>query len=291
MKLGTCRYRDSTYLFVAVNDHLVLPALDPRFDQPRYRDLLACIAAGGITHGLLEQCGSETELALDEIELLAPIPRPAKNVMCLGWNYSEHIKETSEPTGRSADLPEHPIVFTKAVTSVVGPDAVVPYNAEASSELDWEIELGVIIGRGGKGIRAEDAFDHVFGYTVINDISARDLQFRHKQFFIGKSLDGACPMGPWIVTADDIADPQDLDLKCWVNGELKQDSNTRYMIFDIPTIIATLSRGMPLEPGDIIATGTPDGVGFARKPPEYLRPGDTVECHIEGVGRITNRVV
>jgi 2-keto-4-pentenoate hydratase/2-oxohepta-3-ene-1,7-dioic acid hydratase in catechol pathway len=234
---------------------------------------------------------SGTRLALDSLELLAPIPRPRKNVVCLGWNYAEHVSESAAASGRQPEPPKDPVVFTKSVTSVNGPYADVPAHAGVTAQLDWEVELGVVIGVGGRAIARERAPAHVFGYTVINDVSARDLQFRHKQFFLGKSLDGACPMGPVLVTADAIPDPQNLDLRCWVNGALKQDSNTRHMIFDVATIIATLSRGMTLEPGDVIATGTPSGVGFARTPPEYLRPGDLVECEIAGIGRLRNRVV
>jgi 2-keto-4-pentenoate hydratase/2-oxohepta-3-ene-1,7-dioic acid hydratase in catechol pathway len=152
------------------------------------------------------------------------------------------------------------------------------------------VELGVIIGRRGKNIREEDAFQHVFGYTIVNDVSARDLQARHQQFFKGKSLDGTCPVGPWIVTADEIPDPQNLTLHCRVNGVVKQDGNSRDMIFRIPRLIAELSRGMTLEPGDVISTGTPSGVGFSRTPPEFLKPGDVVECEIEGIGTIRNTV-
>ena len=159
-----------------------------------------------------------------------------------------------------------------------------------SADIDWEAELAVIIGRGGKNIPASAAFDHIFGYTCLNDVSARDLQSNHSQFFKGKSLDGACPIGPWIVTADEIPDPQALDITCRVNGVIKQSSNTRYMIFNIPAIIEILSRGMTLDAGDIIATGTPSGVGFARKPPEFLKPGDVVEVEIEGIGVLRNRV-
>jgi 2-keto-4-pentenoate hydratase/2-oxohepta-3-ene-1,7-dioic acid hydratase in catechol pathway len=201
------------------------------------------------------------------------------------------VKETSAVGNREAKLPEHPIVFTKNVTSVIGPDSEVPYDAAVTEQLDWEVELGVIIGKPGYGIDAERAMEHVFGYTVINDLSARDLQFKHKQFFIGKSLDGTCPIGPWIVTADEIADPHALYLRCDVNGVRKQDSTTGSMIFDLPTIISTLSRGMRLEAGDIIATGTPDGVGFARTPPEFLKPGDEVVCEVENVGVLRNTIV
>ena len=160
-----------------------------------------------------------------------------------------------------------------------------------SEEIDWEVELGVILGKGGKNIREEDAYAHVFGYCVLNDVTARDLQDRHRQYFRGKSLDGYCPMGPWIVTADEIADPQNLNLRLLVNGVSKQESNTSMMIFSIPKIIAVLSNGMTLEPGDIIATGTPSGVGFARNPPEFLKPGDVVEAEVQDIGTLRNPVV
>lgn len=227
---------------------------------------------------------------LESTRLLAPLPRPTKNVMCLGWNYAEHARESAASRGSEADLPKDPVVFTKNVTSINGPYADIPAHAEVTTQLDWEVELGVVIGVGGHHIARDRALEHIFGYTVINDVSARDVQFRHKQYFLGKSLDGACPMGPVIVTADEIPDPQSLDLRCWVNGILKQDSNTEHQIFDVATVIAILSRGMPLEPGDIIATGTPSGVGFARTPPEFLQPGDVVECEVKGIGRLRNAV-
>ena len=227
---------------------------------------------------------------LTAVELLAPIPRPRKNIMCLGWNYADHVQESASARKQQTQPPEHPIVFTKNVTSVTGPYADVPAHAGVTQQLDWEVELGVIIGIGGRDIARERAMTHVFGYTAINDISARDLQFRHKQYFLGKSLDGACPMGPAIITADEIADPQKLALRCSVNGVLKQSSNTQHMIFPIAEIIHVLSRGMTLEPGDIIATGTPSGVGFARTPPEFLNPGDVVECEIESIGVLRNRI-
>ena len=292
MQLLTYRYRDHTGLGL-LHGQAVIP-LDPSHGW--HGSLLDLIAAGPDSWKKVSEFSRSPAAAADglparDIEWLAPIPRPGKNIMCLGWNYSEHVSESAAVSGRQAEPPKDPVVFTKNVTSVTGPYADIPAHAGVTAELDWEVELGVVIGVGGRAIAREQALEHVFGYTVINDISARDLQFRHKQFFIGKSLDGACPMGPVIVTRDEIADPQDLALKSWVNGTLKQDSSTRHMIFDVATIISTLSRGMTLEPGDIIATGTPSGVGFARKPPEFLKPGDVVECEVEGIGRLRNRLV
>jgi 2-keto-4-pentenoate hydratase/2-oxohepta-3-ene-1,7-dioic acid hydratase in catechol pathway len=292
LQLLTYRYRDHTGLGL-LHGQAVIP-LDPSHGW--HGSLLDLIAAGPDSWKKVSEFARSPAAAADglparDIEWLAPIPRPGKNIMCLGWNYSEHVSESAAVSGRQAEPPKDPVVFTKNVTSVTGPHADIPAHGGVTAELDWEVELGVVIGVGGRAIARERALEHVFGYTVINDISARDLQFRHKQFFIGKSLDGACPMGPVIVTRDEIADPQDLALKSWVNGTLKQDSSTRHMIFDVATIISTLSRGMTLEPGDIIATGTPSGVGFARKPPEFLKPGDVVECEVEGIGRLRNRLV
>ncbi len=211
--------------------------------------------------------------------------------MCLGWNYIEHVEETAGKALEAPKLPKYPIVFTKAASSMNGPFSDIPVDLEVSDKMDWEVELAVIIGKAGQGISKEKALDHVFGYSIINDVSARDIQKRHKQFFVGKSFTGACPMGPWIVTADKIPDPQVLDLKSRVNNVLKQDSNTKYQIFNVASVIETLSQGMMLEAGDIIATGTPSGVGYVRNPPEYLMPGDIVECEIEGIGKISNPIV
>jgi 2-keto-4-pentenoate hydratase/2-oxohepta-3-ene-1,7-dioic acid hydratase in catechol pathway len=228
---------------------------------------------------------------LNEVQLAAPIPRPAKNVMCLGLNYAEHAKESAQARGREATQLEAPLFFTKAPTTVNGPYSPLVIDPSVSTQIDWEAELAVIIGRGGKNIREADSLNHVFGYTVLNDVSARDLQALHKQFFKGKSIDGYCPMGPWIVTADEIPDPQNLKLCLRVNGATKQDDTTGNMIFSVRTIISVLSQGMTLEPGDIIATGTPSGVGFARKPPEFLKPGDVMETEIEGIGIMKNPVI
>jgi 2-keto-4-pentenoate hydratase/2-oxohepta-3-ene-1,7-dioic acid hydratase in catechol pathway len=238
------------------------------------RDLLAGVRQG--------------TLARKNTRLLAPIPRPRKNVVCVGWNYLEHFQEGENIRQGGQELPEHPVFFTKASTAVIGPIDPIPYDAGVSDKIDWEVELGVVIAKAGKNIREDLAYDHVFGYTVVNDVSARDLQRAHGgQWFKGKSLDGSCPMGPCIATAD-FLDPNDLRLTTRVNGKLKQDSRTRYMYFKISRLIAELSKGMSLEPGDIISTGTPSGVGFARTPPEYLNPGDVLETEIEGIGSLRN---
>lgn len=231
------------------------------------------------------------QIPLTELELLAPIPRPHKNIICLGLNYAEHARESLQTKGLAVEMPEHPVVFTKNVTAVTGPYADIPLLSEMTQQFDWEAELAVVIGRGGRQIPVADALSHVFGYTIINDLTARDLQRRHKQFFLGKSLDGSCPIGPWIVTADAIPDPQQLDVRCWVNGVLKQEGHTSQQIFTVAHTISLLSHTMTLEPGDIISTGTPEGVGFARQPPEFLAVGDQVECEISGIGRISNRIV
>lgn len=239
-----------------------------------------------------ERAPEDALLPLETVELAAPIPRPRKNVLCVGRNYAEHAAESMLARGQEVKLPEFPNIFTKAVTTVIGPNSDIPFDAAVSEQIDWEVELGVIIGSGGRHITREDAMRHVWGYTVINDVSARDIQNRSGvQWFLGKSLDGSCPMGPWIVTADELNDPANLRLRLLVNGVVKQDDTTAHMIFDIPTLLAELSRGMTLEPGDILATGTPAGVGFARKPPEFLRPGDVMESVIEGIGTLRNRVV
>ncbi len=228
---------------------------------------------------------------LSNVQLAAPIPRPRKNIMCLGWNYAEHQKETATLRGQDVKAPDYPVIFTKAPTTVNAPYGTIVIDPAVSEQIDWEAELAVIISKGGKNIREEDALSHVFGYTVLNDVTARDLQSRHKQFFKGKSVDGYCPMGPWVVTADEIPDPQQLHLCLRVNGVTKQDGNTNQMVFTVSRIIADLSLGMTLEPGDIIATGTPSGVGFARNPPEYLHDGDVLETEIGGIGMLRNKVV
>ena len=221
----------------------------------------------------------------------APIPRPRKNIFCVGWNYLEHFQEGERIRQSGQELPAKPVFFTKAATAVNGPLDDVICDPALSDKFDWEVELGLVIGKGGKSIREEDALDHIFGYTVINDISVRNVQRAHGgQWFKGKSFDGTCPMGPYLVTRDEV-DHNNLQLTCHVNGVLKQNSNTRYMYFKIPRLLAELARGMTLEPGDILSTGTPEGVGFARTPPEFLKPGDVVETEIAGIGYMRNRMI
>ena len=226
-----------------------------------------------------------------DVTLLAPIPRPRKNVFAVGRNYSDHVAEGQRASGVSIALPEHPQYFSIPPTAVIGPEAGVRHDPGVSDKLDYEVELGVVIGKTARDIAEADVFDHVFGYTIINDVTARDLQRRHDQWFKGKGLDTFCPMGPWIVDKGDIADPHRLQLSMRVNGEVRQNANTETMIFKIPRIVSALSQGMTLEAGDVIATGTPSGVGYAMNPPHFLKPGDEMECRIEGIGVLRNRVV
>ncbi len=233
-------------------------------------------------------------LRLADVRLLAPIPRPAKNIFCVGKNYHEHAKEFHDSgfdaSAGAAAIPDLPIIFTKAATTVIGPEAPIPGSSDPTQSVDYEGELTVVIGKGGRGIRKADAYAHVFGYTIINDVTARTLQHAHKQWFLGKNLDGFCPMGPCVVTADEVPDVGRLRLETRVNGEVRQSAAVSDLIFDIPTLIETISGLMTLEPGDLIATGTPVGVGIGFKPPKYLKPGDTVSITIEPIGTLTNPV-
>lgn len=231
-------------------------------------------------------------IALDQVQLTAPIPRPRRNVFCVGKNYHAHAKEFAgsgfDSSAKSGgDIPSAPIIFSKVPESVIGPKDAIVIPAEVSTAIDYEAELTVVIGKGGKGITKADAMKHVWGYTIINDMTARDWQGRHSQWLLGKSFDTFCPMGPWLVTADEM-DGQDTDVKCWVNGELRQDANTKDFIFDIPTLIECISAGITLYPGDLIATGTPAGVGIGYKPPKYLKSGDVVKIEIGGIGVLEN---
>jgi 2-keto-4-pentenoate hydratase/2-oxohepta-3-ene-1,7-dioic acid hydratase in catechol pathway len=234
-------------------------------------------------------------MPLSSLRLLAPLPRPPRNVMCVGKNYRDHSSEfarsgfdASSSRGDAA-VPKRPVFFTKVPDSVIGPGDPIDPHCGLTRSLDYEAELAVIIGPGGRGITAEEAWHHVWGYTIVNDVTARDLQRDHKQWFLGKSLDTFCPMGPWAVTVSEV-DATDMTVRCWVNGELRQKANTRDLIFGIPELIATLSAGITLRPGDIIATGTPAGVGIGFSPPRFLVPGDVVSMEISGLGKLTNPV-
>ena len=234
-------------------------------------------------------------LALNTLQLMPPVRRPGKNIICVGKNYRAHAAEftgsgyDSSATNASDIIPEAPILFSKAPSCLIGAtdDVVVPW--ELTTEIDYEAELGLVIGKTGRNISVDSAYDYVWGYTVINDVTARDLQSRHKQWLLGKSIDTFCPMGPFLVSANDI-DPENLELSCWVNSELRQQANTRDLIFDIPSIISAASASMTLEPSDIIATGTPAGVGIGFQPPRFLQKNDVVEVTIEGIGTIRNRI-
>ncbi len=253
------------------------------------------IIAGDHKHGWLDRALSKAPiLPSGSAQLVAPIPVPRRNIFCVGKNYAAHAREFQQSgfdaTSSGQDVPTAPVIFTKAPSAVIGPGAAILANLDPTNSIDYEGELGVVIGRGGRGISRADAMDHVFGYTIINDVTARTLQHKHKQWFLGKSIDTFCPMGPTLVTADEIPDPTRLRLQTRVNGELRQSALVSDLIFDIPTLIETISRGITLIPGDIIATGTPEGVGIGFNPPRYLKSGDTVAVTIDPIGTLTNPV-
>ncbi len=232
-------------------------------------------------------------IAMTALSLTAPLPKPRRNIFCVGKNYFEHAREFAgsgfDSSAKSGgDIPAFPIYFSKVPESVVGPDAAVEMPA-ASSAIDYEAELTVVIGKGGKGISKADALKHVWGYTIINDVTARDWQGRHSQWLLGKSFDTFCPMGPWLVSAEEL-DGTNTRVRCYVNDELRQDAATTDLIFDIPTLIETLSAGITIYPGDLIATGTPVGVGIGFKPPMYLKSGDMLRVEIDGIGALSNPV-
>ena len=234
--------------------------------------------------------GDRKSHPVSSIRWHAPIPRPAKNVFCLGRNYVAHAEEAARARGQEVKIPTIPVIFTKAPTSVTGPFDDIPVDRHVTQQVDWEVELGAVIGMTARNITRAEALQHVFGYTVINDVSARDLQQQHMQWFKGKSLDAFCPMGPLVVTADEFGDPQAKNLQLRVNGVTKQDASTASMIFPVDTIIEWLSKGLTLEAGDIIATGTPEGVGMGRTPQEFLLDGDVLETEVEGIGTMRNRI-
>jgi 2-keto-4-pentenoate hydratase/2-oxohepta-3-ene-1,7-dioic acid hydratase in catechol pathway len=274
---------------VATDGRSVQPlALAPEQARRGVLPLVELLAAGG---SLPAVDGDPVSIATVQLE--SPLPVPLRSLWCVGRNYHAHAKELAQSVfkANAAVADEWPIVFSKVAECVVGPhDEVRMPGPEISQQIDYEAELTVVIGRGGKNISRSQAMGHVFGYTIVNDVTARDVQMRHQQWDLGKSFDTFCPMGPWIVTADEL-DGSRTQVRCWVNGELRQDAPVANMIFDIPTLIETISRGITLYPGDVIATGTPAGVGMGMSPPRWLKAGDVVRIAIDGLGEIENRFV
>ncbi len=255
-------------------------------------DMLALIARGkdGLVAAKAALTGGAARFPMDRVRLLAPIPKPRRNIFCVGKNYRDHLKEVQSLSGGDDAGGKLPIFFTKLTSTVIGPGESIPSWLDPTHSVDYEGELAVVIGVGGRGIRQEDVLNHIYGYTIINDVTSRRLQKTHQQWFLGKSLDGFCPMGPALVTRDAVADVTELRVRTHVNWELRQDGCTADMIFDIPTLIETLSRTITLEAGDIIATGTPAGVGMGFSPPRYLHEGDRVSVTIEPIGTLENPV-
>jgi len=297
MKFATISL-DGKILVGVVSENGIVPLNDVEEKRsgrrPYAEDLVTCVEqedflnnVRSLIHWIEEQKDQANfYIPMEKVRFLAPIPRPRKNIFCVGKNYVEHAIEM----GSKEDIPEHIMVFTKAPTTVIGHLDDVLEHKEVTEQLDYEGELAVVIGKRGKEIEKENALDYIFGYTILNDITARDLQKKHKQFFIGKSLDTSAPMGPWIVTSDSITNPNSLNIITTVNGEVRQQSNTKQFIFPIEEVISVLSKGMTLEPGDIIATGTPAGVGKGFNPPRFLKAGDTMEISVEGIGTLINKV-
>ncbi|MEC5409639.1 fumarylacetoacetate hydrolase family protein [Paraburkholderia sp. MPAMCS5] len=251
-------------------------------------------AALNLLRGLIDTHRAQwpvgTATWLSNVRLLAPIPRPRKNIFGIGLNYVDHVAESSRSLDTDKEMPAKPVVFSKPPTTVIGPGDAIEHDSAITQQLDWEVELGVVIGRSAKRIAQADAIDYVFGYTVINDISARDNR-RAGQWIFSKGQDTYCPMGPCIVTADEISDPHDLELSLTKNGRVMQRANTAQMYFRIPVLIADIAAAITLEPGDIIATGTPSGVGAGRTPQEWMQPGDIIEARVERIGTLRNPVV
>lgn len=289
MKLATFSHNGRWFVGHVEADRITPLAIEASFGV---QTLIEHLAAGG---AMAPAAGAP--LALSDVTLQAPLPRPRRNVFCIGLNYRSHAAELAARGFNGAKvaddlIPKAVVAFSKVPESVIGPGAAIEIPA-GSSAIDYEAELAVIIGKPGKRIGRAQAMDHVFGYSIVNDVTARDLQKRHQQWLIGKSCDTFCPMGPWIVTRDELdgaGAAVDLGVKLWVNDELRQDGRTSDLVFDIPAIIEALSATITLQPGDVIATGTPAGVGMATDPPRWLRAGDTVRVEIDGIGTLANPV-
>ena len=287
MKLVTYRFENTQRVGVLTQDETaVLP-----LDYPDMNTLIKTTSPADLRSAASAAERAGVRVPLAEVELLAPIPRPRQDILCLGMNYKDHADEAAQYNAE-AFTKEKPVAvyFSKRVSQAVAPEGDIERHADLVERLDYEVELGVILGKAARNVKAEEAGDYIFGYTVLNDVSARDVQTSHKQWYFGKSLDGFTPMGPCIVTADEIAFPPALDISSAVNGDLRQLSNTRLFLTSIPALLEELTTGMTLLPGTIIATGTPAGVGMGFDPPKFLQSGDVVECTIQGIGTIRNTV-
>ena len=298
MKLVSFAYRRISHIGILTDDGATVVNLTvaaPKLPTDM-TDIIA--AAPGVLAALEKAERTQKEgarLNASRVKLNAPIPVPRRNVLCVGKNYYDHAHEFDKSgfnaTAGTSAIPDCPIIFTKAPSSVIGPGDDIPGHLDPTKSVDYEVELAVVIGKGGRKISKKDALKHVFGYTIVNDVTARHLQSKHKQWFLGKSIDGFCPMGPWLVTADEVGQVKKLFVESRINGEVRQRAQVKDLIFDIPTLIATLSRSMTLQPGDIIATGTPAGVGIGFKPPKFLKKGDVCTLAIDGLGVLENTVV
>lgn len=286
MKLARFRTNGSFRIGLVSEDGTHVSAIEP---QPA--DMIDLIERYDALRDAIRPVGDP--LPIDDVELGAPIPNPRRNIFCVGKNYHAHAREFSQSgyeagAVKGKEVDDFPAVFTKPASTVVGPGATVSLHSDVTDAVDYEVELTLVIGKAGRNIPRAEAYEHIWGYTIVNDVTARDRQKQHKQWFLGKALDTFCPMGPWIATADEV-DPQQMTLETRVNGELRQQASTSDLIFDIPSLVETISSGLTLMPGDIIATGTPAGVGIGFDPPRFLKAGDVVEMQITGLGTLTNR--
>jgi len=289
MRLATYVYNDKEQLGVVSENGDSMVSLDGLCPNSSMAELIRNFSPEMAER--IEAIRAEGEtIPLNKIVLDSPLPNPPRGIICLGKNYRDHIKEVAKAIDGESEVPEFPIYFSKLVDRSVGTGGIIPSHEGLTDCLDYEVELAIIIGKEGRDIPRDQVEEHIFGYTIINDISVRDVQRKHLQWFRGKSFDGSSPMGPFIVTKEELKFPLELDIKAFVNGEMRQDSNTRELIYDIPRIISEFSMGITLKPGDVIATGTPAGVGMGFTPPRYLKSGDQVDCYIEGIGYLRNTV-
>jgi 2-keto-4-pentenoate hydratase/2-oxohepta-3-ene-1,7-dioic acid hydratase in catechol pathway len=296
MKFVSYKYKNNDFYGIFKNDNLIIPmnTILDKMGKEIPVNLLEFIQK--YSDSILDELNKTINendfegIPLDEVKITAPIPNPRRNVFCLGKNYADHAMEVKSLPGGTTKIPDYPIYFTKVTDPAIGPmdDIIIPYSV--TDKVDYEAELAIIISKDGKDIKPENAEEYIFGYTIVNDVSAREIQTKHVQWFKGKSFDTFTPMGPYIVDKLEIKFPVELDISCKVNNELRQSSNTKKFIFDIPYIISDLSNGMTLRAGDIILTGTPAGVGMGFNPPRFLKSGDIVECYIERIGTLVNKI-